>query len=427
MFNKIEFGNVPVVAALHGAVVGGGLELAATAHVRVAERSAFYALPEGVRGIFVGGGGSVRIPRLIGTSRMMEMMLTGRVLSSEEGQAMGISHYLVEPGTGLAKALELAGIVAKNAWLTNFGVIQALPRIAEQDPASGYVMEALMASIAGGGDEAKARVKAFLEKRAPKVSTRIDRPGQNMAQSAKKITAANAPFRPVRLGPRDFRIDRKDDGTIYLSSPHPLPAYPAKLTERLVHWAMVTPETIFMADRVAGAWRKTSYADALSKARSIGQALINRKLTPERPVAILSGNDLEHQWLMLAAMHVGIPAAPISPAYSLISSDFANLKHIFAKLTPGLVFVNDGAMFSARYRENRAAGCRGRRGAQSAAGRRATLFSELLKTPATAAVDDAFCKSRSRHASGNSCSPRARPASPRASSTRSACCVPTRR
>ncbi|MGZ5827005.1 MAG: crotonase/enoyl-CoA hydratase family protein [Xanthobacteraceae bacterium] len=172
IFHKMEFGNVPIVAALHGAVVGGGLELAATAHVRIAERSTFYALPEGVRGIFVGGGGSVRIPRLIGASRMMEMMLTGHVLSAEEGQTLGLSHYIVEPGAGLAKALELAGKIARNAWLTNFGVIQALPRIAEQDPASGYVMEALMAAIAGGGEEAKARVKAFLEKRAPKVSAK---------------------------------------------------------------------------------------------------------------------------------------------------------------------------------------------------------------------------------------------------------------
>jgi enoyl-CoA hydratase/carnithine racemase len=175
IFNKIEFGSVPVVAALHGAVVGGGLELAATAHVRIAERSTFYAFPEGVRGIFVGGGGSVRIPRLIGASRMMEMMLTGHVLSAEEGQALGLSHYLVDAGAALEKAIDLANKIAANAWLTNFGIIQALPRIADQDPASGYVMEALMAAIAGGGEEAKARVKAFLEKRAPKVSATEDR------------------------------------------------------------------------------------------------------------------------------------------------------------------------------------------------------------------------------------------------------------
>ncbi len=100
-FEKIQFGKVPVVAVLHGAVVGGGLELAAAAHVRVAERSAYYALPEGSRGIFVGGGGSVRLPRLIGVARMMDMMLTGRTYSAEEGQAMGLTTYLVEAGQGL--------------------------------------------------------------------------------------------------------------------------------------------------------------------------------------------------------------------------------------------------------------------------------------------------------------------------------------
>ena len=169
-FERIEFGKAPVVAVLHGAVVGGGLELAAAAHVRVAERKTYYALPEGTRGIFVGGGGSVRIPRLIGISRMIDMMLTGHVLTDQEGQALSLSHYLVEPGEGLAKGIELATRIASNAFLTNFAVMHALPRIAEQDRASGYVMEGLMAAIAGGGEEAKARVKAFLEKRGPKVA-----------------------------------------------------------------------------------------------------------------------------------------------------------------------------------------------------------------------------------------------------------------
>ncbi len=167
-FDRIEFGKVPVVAVLHGAVVGGGLELAAATHVRVAERSTYYALPEGTRGIFVGGGGSVRIPRLIGTSRMMEMMLTGRTYDAEDGQALGISHYLVPPGAGLAKGIELAHRIAGNAPMTNFAVMHVLPRIAEQDRASGYLTEALIASIAQGDEEAKARLKAFLEKRAPK-------------------------------------------------------------------------------------------------------------------------------------------------------------------------------------------------------------------------------------------------------------------
>ena len=168
-FEKIQFGKVPVVAVLHGAVVGGGLELAAAAHVRVAERSAYYALPEGSRGIYVGGGGSVRLPRLIGVARMMDMMLTGRTYTAEEGQAMGLTTYLVDDGKGFAKGLELATRIAGNTPMTNFAVMHALPRIAESDPASGYAMEALMAAIAQGDSEAKTRLKDFLEKRGPKV------------------------------------------------------------------------------------------------------------------------------------------------------------------------------------------------------------------------------------------------------------------
>jgi enoyl-CoA hydratase/carnithine racemase len=169
-FERIEFGKVPVIAVLHGAVVGGGLELAAACHVRVAEASAFYALPEGSRGIFVGGGGSVRLPPLIGTSRMMEMMLTGRALTAEEGQAIGLTHYLVDNGNGFAKGLELAQKIASNAPFTNYAVMHILPRIAGSDPATGFAAEALTAAIAQGEDEAKARLKAFLEKRGPKVA-----------------------------------------------------------------------------------------------------------------------------------------------------------------------------------------------------------------------------------------------------------------
>jgi enoyl-CoA hydratase/carnithine racemase len=169
-FEKIQFGKVPVVAVLHGAVVGGGLELAAAAHVRVSDRSAYYALPEGSRGIYVGGGGSVRLPRLIGVARMMDMMLTGRTYSAEEGLAMGLTTYLVDAGKGYAQGMELAQRIATNAPLTNFAVMQILPRISEMDPGSGYAVEALMSSIAQADAEAKARLKDFLEKRGPKVT-----------------------------------------------------------------------------------------------------------------------------------------------------------------------------------------------------------------------------------------------------------------
>lgn len=169
-FERIEFGRVPVISVLNGAVVGGGLELAAATHIRVAERNAYYALPEGQRGIFVGGGASVRVPRLIGTHRMADMMLTGRVHDAEAGQHMGISQYLVNDGEGFDKALELAGKIARNAPITNFAVTNVLPRIAEADPRQGFMMEALMAAVAESGDDAKERLRAFLEKRAKKVT-----------------------------------------------------------------------------------------------------------------------------------------------------------------------------------------------------------------------------------------------------------------
>src|SRR3954469_23702519 len=127
IFDKIEFGRVPVVTVMHGAVVGGGLELAAATHVRIAERSAYYALPEGSRGIFVGGGGSVRLPRIIGVSRMMDLMLTGRTYGAEEGQALGISHYLVDDGAGLARGVEIAKRIASNSPATNFAILNVLP------------------------------------------------------------------------------------------------------------------------------------------------------------------------------------------------------------------------------------------------------------------------------------------------------------
>lgn len=170
VFEKIEFGRVPVISVLKGAVVGGGLELACATHIRVAEKGAYFALPEGQRGIFVGGGASVRVPRLIGVARMADMMLTGRVHDAEAGYAMGLSQYLVEVGDGLDRALDLAERIAGNAPVTNFAVLHVLPRIAEADPQQGLMMESLMAAVAQSSDEARSRLRAFLEKRAKKVT-----------------------------------------------------------------------------------------------------------------------------------------------------------------------------------------------------------------------------------------------------------------
>ena len=165
----VEKGTVPVIAALHGAVVGGGLELASACHIRVADETTFYALPEGTRGIFVGGGGAVRVPKLIGAARMTDMMLTGRVYNAADGERVGLSQYLVPGGTAREKAIELATRIATNARMTNFALMHALPRIAEQPADHGLFTEALMASIAQSAPEAKERVRAFLEGKAAKV------------------------------------------------------------------------------------------------------------------------------------------------------------------------------------------------------------------------------------------------------------------
>lgn len=168
-FELIEGGNVPVIAVLHGAVIGGGLELAAACHIRIAEPSAYYALPEGSRGLFVGGGGSVRLPRLIGTARMLDMMLTGRTYGAEEGLAAGFAQYLVASGSGLERAMAMARHITTLAPLSVFAVLHALPRIAEAEPRTGLLLESLMAAIAAADADAKDRLRAFLDKRAGKV------------------------------------------------------------------------------------------------------------------------------------------------------------------------------------------------------------------------------------------------------------------
>ena len=168
-FEAIQYGNVPVVAALHGAVIGGGLELAAATHIRVADATAYYALPEAQRGIFVGGGGSVRISRIIGSHRMMDLMFTGRIYSAEEGQQLGLSHYLVEAGAAETRAIALAKQVATVPPLSAYGIMHAVPRNAEADPATGFVLENLMAAMAAADPAAQERIAAFLAGRAAKV------------------------------------------------------------------------------------------------------------------------------------------------------------------------------------------------------------------------------------------------------------------
>src|SRR5687767_10270293 len=148
------------------------------------------------------------------------------------------------------------------------------------------------------------------------------------------------PLRKVALGPRDVLVERRTGDIVHLRSPHALPAYPAKITERLEHWSRVAPERVLFAQRQGDGWRALTYRQALERARRLGQYLLQKQLSPERPLVVLSGNDIEHALLHLGAMYVGIPYAPISPAYSLVSTDFAKLRAILELLTPGLAFVS---------------------------------------------------------------------------------------
>jgi feruloyl-CoA synthase len=167
-----------------------------------------------------------------------------------------------------------------------------------------------------------------------------------MSDPAHRSQSPAPRFRAVHLGPREVVVERRADGALLLRSPHQLGPYPTKLTERLEFWAAETPDRVFFAQRDAsGGWRNLTYAQALDQARRIGEALLKRGLTPERPIAILSGNDIEHALLGLAALYTGLPYVPISPAYSLISQDFGKLRHVFELLTPGLVFAADGKAF----------------------------------------------------------------------------------
>jgi enoyl-CoA hydratase/carnithine racemase len=164
---QVQNAPVPVVAAMSGAVMGGGLEFGAACHVRVAEEDVRFQMPEGQRGIFVGGGGSVRIAKLIGPDRLTEMMLTGRVYSGIEGERLGLAHYAVPSGQALAKAFELAERIARNSRTINAMVMQAIANIGTMPPEAGLYAESLAAALSQTGPDAAEGLRAFLEKRAP--------------------------------------------------------------------------------------------------------------------------------------------------------------------------------------------------------------------------------------------------------------------
>jgi feruloyl-CoA synthase len=213
------------------------------------------------------------------------------------------------------------------------------------------------------------------------------------AEAAREIKAAAMPVRPVKLGPPSVAIERKPDGTMYARHPQPLGAYPDKITERFEHWARTTPDRVFLGQRgVDGNWRTITYNEALAQVRSIASALLTRRLSAERPIVILSGNDIEHALLGLAAMTIGVAYAPISVPYSLMSSDFGKLKSIIRNLTPGMVFAADGNVFARAIEAAVPADTEVVVTVNPSPTRKATLFAELLATAPTAAVDTAHAK-----------------------------------
>lgn len=169
-FDRIQHGGIPVIAALQGAVVGGGLELASAAHVRVGDRSAYFALPEGQRGIFTGGGATVRVARIITPNRMVEMMLTGRVMDCEEGLRAGLLHYLTPVGGALEKAIALAQKIATNAPLSNYAIVSGINKVADMSATEGLFTESLIAAMVQTGDQVQQRLGDFVEKRTEKVA-----------------------------------------------------------------------------------------------------------------------------------------------------------------------------------------------------------------------------------------------------------------
>ena len=153
--------------------------------------------------------------------------------------------------------------------------------------------------------------------------------------------------RQVRLGPTDVVVERRRDGVVLLKSPHELSSYPEAITHKLDYWASAAPDRVFLAQREGGgAWEKFTYAEVREGARRVAQALIDRKLSAERPVVVLSGNDIEHALIELGCLYAGIPYVPVSPSYSLLSTDYSKLKHVVALVTPGLVYANLEGAFS---------------------------------------------------------------------------------
>ncbi len=166
-FNKMEYSGVPVIAALKGAVVGGGLELASAAHIRVADQSTYFALPEGQRGLFTGGGATIRVADLVGKARMIDMMLTGRIYKGEEAIAVGLAQYLVDDSE--AKAFEIARAAVQNPPLSNFAICSAISHMQNMSALDAAYAESVVAGIVNTQPASRDRLEAFANKTAARV------------------------------------------------------------------------------------------------------------------------------------------------------------------------------------------------------------------------------------------------------------------
>jgi feruloyl-CoA synthase len=201
---------------------------------------------------------------------------------------------------------------------------------------------------------------------------------------------SKAPFASLNFAPAAVEVERRADGVQVLRSPQPLQPYARCLGEHLERWAREAPERCFLAERAGAVWRRLTFGEALVQARAIGAALLARGLSAERPAMVLSDNSIDHALLMLGAMHVGVPVAPVSPAYSLMSKDCAKVKGIAGLLKPGLVYAADGAKFAGVLGSVDFGGAEIVLGANAPAGMKWTPFGELLQQKAGAEVDRAF-------------------------------------
>src|SRR6266851_627304 len=202
--------------------------------------------------------------------------------------------------------------------------------------------------------------------------------------------ASAAPLRAISFGDPAVSIEQKGDGTVYLRPKTPLGDYPARITDRLHHWADAAPDRVFMAERDrGGGWRQITYAELLTASRHIASALLKRGLSAERPVVILSGNAIDHALVAFGALYAGIPFCPVSPAYSLISKDYGKLSYLMKLLTPGLVFADDADKFAEALTANVPEGTEIAAAYGSVPGRDVTLLADLMATPLHAALDTA--------------------------------------